>query len=173
MTFLALLAILAVPATAAALRAAPGDGTLSVRNGDGLIRLELSRGAAIGRIGEGTLTIVDPRNDDCDAPLVWDDGERAEFEKQTVIVRSEPTVVSEVRCIFKGKDMRFRLIGRDGDVFRIRGEAIGLSVATRGTAYLRGNGGGPDGTYSLNGGEYESLPDAGKLLRIAAPEPAV
>jgi hypothetical protein len=172
MTFLTLLAVLAVPAVAAALPSAPGDGTLSVRNGDGLIRLELIRGAAIGRIGDGTLTVVDPHNDDCEAPLVWDDGERAEFEKKIVVVRSEPTVF-ETRCVFRGVDMRFRLIGHDGDTFRLRGESIGLSAVGRGSVYLDGRGEGPDGTYSLNGEEYASLPDDGRTLRLAAPDPGI
>jgi hypothetical protein len=52
-----LCAVLTLPATALALRLAPGDGTLAVRNGDGLVHLKLRSGAVLGRVDIGRLEI--------------------------------------------------------------------------------------------------------------------
>jgi hypothetical protein len=168
--FLLLFGLL-VPATAWAVKGTPGDGTLSVRNGDGQIRLSLERGVAIGRIGDGTLTVIDPVTGDCDQPLVWDDGERAEPITKEVVM---PTRIDiELRCIYKGDNMRFRLNGADADRLMFVGTSIGLSVVGKGTGRIKGSPLGlPDGTYAVNGEEYASLPDDWKGFQLAAANPA-
>lgn len=163
-----LLVLLLLPAAAWAARSTPGDGTLSVRSGDGQVRLVLERGVAIGRIASGSLTIVDPKNADCTAPLVWDDtGARAEPTEKVVVVPTTAEV--ELRCTFKGTNMRFRLAGADSGVVRLAGTNIGLSVVGRGSGRIKGS---PfrlaDGTYSVNGEEYASLPDDWKGFQLAA-----
>jgi hypothetical protein len=163
---------LVLPAAAWAVRTTPGDGTLSVRNGDGQVRLVLERGVAIGRIASGSLTIVDPKNADCTAPLVWDDdGTRAEPTEKVVLLAASPEV--ELRCIFKGSNMRFRLAGPDSGAIRIAGTNIGLSVVGRGSGRIKGS---PfalaDGAYSVNGEEYASLPDDWKGFQLVAPNSA-
>jgi hypothetical protein len=163
---------LALPAASWAVPRTPGDGTLSVRNGDGQVRLVLDRGVAIGRIASGSLTIVDPKNADCTAPLVWaDDGTRAEPTEKVVVSPTTPDV--ELRCIFKGSNMRFRLAGLDSGAIRILGTKIGLSVVGRGSGRIKGSPLGlADGAYSVNGDEYASLPDDWKGFQLAAPNSA-
>jgi hypothetical protein len=159
---------LALPATAWAIRTTPGDGTLSVRNGDGQVRLTLDRGVAIGRIASGTLIVVDPKNSDCTAPRVWDDaGTRAEPTEQVAILPTTADV--ELRCIFKGSNMRFRLAGPDAGAIRIIGTNIGLSVVGRGFGRIKGSPFGlADGVYAVNGDEYASLPDDWKVFQLVA-----
>jgi hypothetical protein len=165
---LIMLVCLALPAAALAAAAVPGDGTLSVRNGNGNVRLVLERGVAIGRIGEGQLMVVDPRNNDCDTLLVWDDGERAQPIERAVVLPTRFDV--ELRCIFKGTNMRFRLSASDGNNLRITGTEIGLSAVGRGSGRVKGQPlDGADGTYAVNGDDYVSLPDEWKVFQLAAP----
>jgi hypothetical protein len=162
--FLSVLACLALPSAALAGVAPAGDGTLSVRNGDGQLRLTLERGVAIGRIGSGTLTVHAPKNDDCATLLVWDDGERA--EPVPVVVDK----VLELKCVFKGTNMRFRLGGPDGLDVRIVGSEIGLSAVGAGTGRIKGRLLDlADGTYAVNGEEHVSLPDDWKVFQLAPP----
>jgi hypothetical protein len=165
--FLIVLSCLVLPASAMAGLATVGDGTLSIRNGDGQMRLTLDRGVAIGRIGSGSLTVVDPKNDDCYALLVWDDGERAE---PVPVVVEKALELREFRCVFKGTNMRFRLGGLEGSNFRIVGTEIGLSAVGTGIGRIKGRLLDPvDGTYAVNGEEYASLPDDWKVFQLAAP----
>jgi hypothetical protein len=165
---LILLACLALPSAALAARAATTDGTLSVRNGDGQVRLALERGVAIGRIGFGQLVVVDPASGDCSEPLVWEDGERAEPIVRDAVL---PTKTErELRCIFNGIDMRFRLGGPEGSVVRISGTSISLSAVGKGSGRVKGL---PfdiaDGTYSANGEAFGSMPDEWKVFQLPAP----
>jgi hypothetical protein len=165
---LILLVCLALPAAALAAAAAPGDGTLSVRNGNGNVRLVLERGVAIGRIGDGQLIVVDPKNNDCDALLVWDDGDRAQPIARAVVLPTRFDV--ELRCTFKGTNMRFRLGGPDGSNLRITGTEIGLSAVGKGSGRVKGQPlDAADGTYAVNGEDYASLPDDWKVFQVAAP----
>jgi hypothetical protein len=162
------LACLALPAAALAGVAPTGDGTLSVRNGDGQLRLTLDRGIAIGRIGDGQLIVVDPPNADCGALLVWDDGARAQPLERTVILPTKIDV--ELRCIFKGTNVRFRLGGPEGSDLRIIASEIGLSAVGTGTGRIKGRFlDAADGTYAVNGDDHVSLPDDWKVFQVAAP----
>lgn len=159
-----LLAALAVPAAALASQAAPGDGTLSVREGEGTVQLQL-RGAILGRIGSGSLWIDDPKAGHCDGPLVWG----ADVEStRAVFVNGE----IELRCIYTGTNIRFRLVGGDHDISIVRGRDVAISAVGRGMAFLKGRGaftGLPDGTYSVDGRDYVSLPDIGREIEIGTP----
>jgi hypothetical protein len=165
-----LLAALAVPASALAVQAAPGDGTLSVRDGDGTVQLEL-RGSILGRIGSGTLWIDDPKAGHCDGPLVWGaEGETAKLD----VAKGEV----QLRCVYTGTNIRFRLVGGDHDITIVKGRDAAISAVGRGRAFLKGRGAItdlPDGTYSIDGRDYLSLPDAGKEFEIGTPlgSPAV
>lgn len=164
---LIVLSCLALATAALASGATPGDGTLSVRNGDGQLRLVLDRGVAIGRIGSGTLTVVNPQSGICDDLLVWDDGERAE----PLAVLADKTLPIELRCIFKGTNMRFRLGGPDGVTLRIPG-ATSISLSAVGTGSGRIKGllfDAADGTFAANGDDYASLPDDWKAFQLPAP----
>ena len=163
---LIMLSCLALATAALASGATLVDGTLSVRNGDGSLRLVLERGVAIGRIGSGQLTVVDPEEGTCDELLVWDDGERA-----VPVVFVDKTLPFELRCLFKGSNLRFRLGGPDGATLRVvNATSISLSAVGTGSGRIKGL---PfdtaDGTYAVNGDDYASLPDDWKAFQLVAP----
>ena len=153
---------LVVPAAAFAMKRAPGDGTVAVRGGEGIVQLDL-RGAVIGRIAQGTFVIVDPEDGDCDKPLVWD--------ADTVSTRLEPGDLGQkkIACFYRGSNIRFRLVGGQNEV-RLNGRGIAISAVGRGSVYLRGSARiADDGQFSLNGDSWASLPDDGARFRVFRP----
>jgi hypothetical protein len=135
---------LAAPLAALAQPAVPGDGSLSVRNADGHVRL-LLRGAVIGKVENGRLTVIDPAKD-CDLLLVWE---------TDAPPREWITTDGETACTFTGTDLRFRFVGGLNEL-RAAGTGIYLSAVGKGSARLRGT----SGTYSVDGGKYLDLPAA-------------
>jgi len=155
--------LILAPAALAAPAAAPSDGTLSVRNGDGAIGMGSFKGAVIGRIGQGTLEIEIPLEADCGALYVWG----AENERDRFRTKADGATVSV--CTFAGRNIRFRVIATRPQVLRVtRATDVDLSAVGTGYVRLKGRGGGPDGTFSLNGGDYRSLPDDGDTFVLDA-----
>ncbi|MEX2211462.1 MAG: hypothetical protein WD689_06835 [Gaiellaceae bacterium] len=162
---LCLLLLLAAPSAALALRHAEGDGTLVVRNGIGVLRLE-GPGAVIGRIEGGRLEVRSPGLEDCRELQVWG------ADRRPFLRTNEEGVTS---CTFTERPfggspqpIRFRLILRADDALSIRsGEGFGLSAVGEGRGLIRGAG-GADGFYSLNGERFASLPDEGLAFSLAA-----
>jgi hypothetical protein len=150
---LALLAALTAPAVASAVPDATAEGTLALRGGDGRLALVGFKGAFIGRVDDGRLTIVEPKSGSCDTPLVWN----WESVQEKTIPGGE-LGQGLLACVYSGVDMRFRLTGTMQEV-RLKGQNIGASIAGRGTAIVEGDGGFFDGMYSLNGDDFRSLPD--------------
>jgi hypothetical protein len=168
-----LLCALVVPAAAWAGPRVLGDGTLSVRNGDGVVRLDLDRGVVIGRIGNGKIELIGAQDEACSEPLVWDDGEQILGEIQPRVA-ADGTVV--VTCAYQGQNLRFRLLGSDAATFRLTGDNISVSAVGRGRGQIRGQSSLTtpkralsDGTYSLNGDDYASLPDDFFRFTLQAP----
>ncbi len=150
-----LLALAAVFAPAAvALPGDTGDGTLSMRNGRGLVVLDV-RGVVIGQIDSGRIVVTDPNSDD-----------------GLKIVRGaeSKTAISDTRTRWRGEDMRIRLIGGQWRVV-IAGSGIDLSVVGRGKVRIDGRGEptglGRPGRYSLNDGSYEPLPTQPTTLDLS------
>ena len=170
---LLLLATIA-PAAAWAGKAVLGDGTLSVRNGDGTVRLDLDRGVVVGRLGDGVLQLFVPKDVACLTPLVWDEGVQ-------VVGVAGPRALDGLddvdACFYRGKNLRFRLLGSDAATIRLIGENISLSAVGRGKGMIRGGelrADGtikPDGRWSLNGADYSSLPEKGQGFALRAPNP--
>ena len=166
---------LVVPAAAWAGKSVLGDGTLSVRNGDGTVRLDLDRGVVVGRLGDGVLQLFVPNDPGCLSPLVWNEG------TQVVGVAGPKTLdgVDDVSaCVYRGENLRFRLLGSDAATIRLIGNNISLSAVGRGKGMIRSRGdvradgaAKADGTWSLNGADYVSLPEKGQGFRLAAPIP--
>src|SRR3982074_33153 len=93
-----LFAALVLPASALAVRLAPGDGTLAVRNASGeggqlVVSLNV-HGAAIGHLGKGRLIVL---------PGVGPQPEVTGAERQ--LDRADGTTV------YYGTDIRFRAVG--------------------------------------------------------------
>ncbi len=141
----AILAVLAfaIPATAIAAVSAPGDGTLSVRDGKGTFAIT-ARGGVIGSFAHGKVIITDPDPNDGTGPKV----SGSEWHRER----------SDITDVYGGTDVRFRLIG---GTFRIKviGTGVNLSVVGKGSVSLNGEGTPDDGTYSVDGGDYVAVPD--------------
>lgn len=162
--FLCALVALSLPVFASAGTGAADDGTLSVKNADGIVRIGgpylggPARGAVIGRCDSCSFVLDDKVDGDGTAPIV------------TGADESKDTDADDDAEWFTGTNVRFRLIGGKY-VLRIRGKGIDLSVV--GTAWVRikgmeGEDALTDGTYSLNGDEPRSLPSEWKRFRLAA-----
>ena len=152
---------LVVPVAATARSKAPGDGSLVVRSGDGLVRLIDFKGAILGRISNGTLVIVDPKGGDCDALLVWD----ADDSWPRVRTVGDDTVLE---CVFKTTSgMRFRVVGGTNTI-RVNAKGIALSAVGQGLGYVRGSKVVADGTYSVDGSDWKSLPEDGRFVRVGS-----
>jgi hypothetical protein len=162
---------LLLPAAAWAGKAVLGDGTLSVRNGDGNVRLDLDRGVAVGRIGSGQIQLIDPKDTGCATPLVWDDGE------QMLGIAEERTIDAETGvevCVYraaKGRSLRFRLLGSEARSIRLFGQNISMSAVGRGKFWIKGSNNDfeSDGTWSLNGADYVSLPTTRQSFPLVGP----
>ena len=154
----ALLAVLACAVVATASPAVDRDGTLSIRDGRGGFTVHV-RGAVIGRLDRGRLTIEDPSELDGTGPVVrgheW----------------SNP--LSETKTIYGGKGIRFRILGGRFTVRIQNATGVDLSIVGRGRAQLRGAGfeefGLPNGDYALNGDDFLPVPDDPTWVQIRAP----
>jgi hypothetical protein len=152
---LTLLVALLAPAAATARPAGVTDGTLSVKDGHGVIIIS-GRGGVIGSFAKGNVTITDPIDGDGTGPIVNGD----EWSKD----RSDTTTT------WGGSRVRFRMIG---GAFRIvvRGRGINLSYVGKATVTLNGAGSDDDGTYSVNGGDYSPIPDFSFSFPLSALNP--
>jgi hypothetical protein len=158
---LLLVCVVAALATAALASAArPGpveDGTLSVRDGRATIQLRV-KGGVIGRLGSGKLTVTRQRGD-----------------TSTVVVRGwDRSWDTNARTtVYTGRNIRFRIDGDRRVTLKIHGSKINFSAVGRGDAALDGWGDPAkgvyfDGSYSLNGAPYKSLPDVRETLELVA-----
>jgi hypothetical protein len=133
----------AVPAVASAAAARPldkGDGTLAVKNAQGRVIVN-ARGAILGRLDEGGLTVLDLNpNGNADPPQVFG-------YDQKPVVRPNGTIV------YTGSNIRFRLVGGAYSV-AITGKGINLSAVGRGTVQGIGI---TDGLFSTDGQPFRSI----------------
>jgi hypothetical protein len=166
----AVLAAFAVPATALGLSLAPGDGTIVIQNGNaarGPVVTLVLRGAAIGQItGYGRLVIQDLTPNNGAPPEV------SGFLWHKSVVTDK--VTDDTADVWGVTDtLRFRAVG---DTYRITiyGSDVDLVASGNGNAILTGSPDDPahDGRYSLNGGEFHSLPAAPMKLAVAVPASA-
>ena len=141
-TFSMIALALALPAGVAARPGASNDGTLSVKDSRGVITIQ-GRGGVIGSFAKGSVTINDPIDGDGTGPIVTGD----DWSKDK----------SETATVWGGTKVRFRIIG---GTFRIvvRGRGINLSYVGKGSVILNGAGTDDDGTYAVNGGDYNLIP---------------
>ena len=134
-------AALAVPALGWSASSAADDGTLSVKNGDGVIFV-VARGTIIGACDKCRVSIIDPSPDDGAPPVV----SGYEGHKD----------VSDIRDIYSGTDVRFRIVG---GIFKIRvaGSGVDLGVVAKGWVRLQASDTNT-GTFSVNGAPRRLLP---------------
>lgn len=142
LTFAVLALALALPAGVAAQTRSSTDGTLSVKDARGVITIQ-GRGAVIGSFNKGQVMINDPVDGDGTGPIVTGD----DWSKER----------TGTATVWGGSKVRFRIIG---GTFRIvvRGRGINLSFVGKGNVILNGAGTDDDGTYAVNGGDYDGIP---------------
>jgi hypothetical protein len=151
---------LGVVALAGTAGAAPGEGALSIKRGDGRVALDM-RGAVLGRLAKGELDIYVPawRPGGCADLKVWG----AEEEASPLLDFSTGEMFFV--CGFSGKGIRFRVIGSIGLEVR-KGRGLFLSAVGRGTGQIDGAGGNSDGVWALDDGELASLPNTLKKFTL-------
>ncbi len=147
----ACLVALLVPAAALAIREAPGDGTLVVKNGSAprgtpVVALTIT-GAVWGRVGAGRIVIDDATPNDNLSPEVTGAGNP----------RDVPT--SDTARAWSGVDFKFRAVGGKYTIL-IYGSFVDVVAFGSGHVTLAGVPDSPagDGIYSLNGDPFRSLP---------------
>jgi hypothetical protein len=153
-TVLILLLALLVPAAAQS-QSTPQNGTLSIREGRGIVQVD-ARGSMTGR-ANGKIAITDPKPYDSKRPVVYG--------------ATKTTYRNVKTTVYQGKNLRFRLIGARFN-FRIQGRAIFLSAIARGNGIIDGSGDPTanvfyDGVWSLNDSPYQSLPDTATSFDLA------
>jgi hypothetical protein len=158
------LVLLALSAAALAIAAAAGagrppleDGTLSVREGRATIQIRM-KGSVIGRLARGRLTVTDSAGG------------------ATIVVRGEEDEVpiSGRTTLYSGKNIRFRIADDRRFVVKLAGKGLNFSAVGRGDGWMDGwgdPGSGVffDGSYSLNGTDYPTLPNERMRFELAAP----
>jgi hypothetical protein len=151
--------VLATTAVATAMRTPVEDGTLSVRDGRGVIVLRM-KGGVIGRFARGRLTVTDAVNDAASTVVVRGDDRSGDLTDRTTF--------------YSGTNIRFRISADKRIVVKLDGVKINLSAVGRGDGWLNGSGDPGegiyfDGSYSLNGDDYKSLPNERFRFDLAAP----
>jgi len=151
--------LLAVPAAAySGPLPQPLDGTLSIRDGRGIVQLQ-ARGSITGRFARGKITVTDPNPYDARRPVVYG--------------ASKTTYRGAKTTIYQGRNIRFRLSGAHYTI-RIEARGIFLSAIARGRGSVDGAGDPAagifyDGVWSLNDEEYHSLPDELTAFQLVSP----
>ncbi len=168
LVFSALLLALAVPAAALALHATPGDGTLVIRNatapkGVAAVQLVIT-GSAIGHVKGLGKILIDNATSNVSPEVTGSDGCKN-------LSNDDPRQIYGSMIVCTGNDFRFRAVA-DTFTITIYGTGVNLLAIGQGKAILAGTPGEPqdDGFYSLNGGDFKSLPGiASKQLVIGLP----
>lgn len=150
--FAVLALALALPAGVAARTAGSNDGTLSVKDARGIITIQ-ARGGVIGSFAQGSVMINDPVDGDGTGPIVTGD----EWSKDK----------SDTATVWGGTRVRFRIIGGTFKVV-VRGRGINLSAVGKGSVILNGFGTDDDGSYSVNGSDYNPIPAFALPFQLSA-----
>ena len=150
--------VLTAAAVASDLRPPLEDGTLSVRDGRATIQLRL-KGSLIGRLGKGQIVVTD-----------------SPAETTTVIVRGAERErdLSARTTVYSGTSIRFRIADDRRFQVKIAGKGLNFSAVGRGDGWMDGYGDPEDGvffdgSYSLNGTDYPTLPNERMRFELAAP----
>jgi hypothetical protein len=152
---------LAAPATATALGAAArADGTLVVQNGTAPARVPVVTlviiGTALGHVSTGSpdqtdTVIVDDQTVNSNGDIAANAAPGAFLTKAQL--------PGTTRTKFVGSDFRFRAAGGAYKIW-IYGTGVNVFAVGKGTVVVQGmaNTGAADGRYSVDGGDWHSLP---------------
>jgi hypothetical protein len=147
---------LALPATALGLRAAASDGTLVVQNGNAprgvtVVKLGIV-GTAIGHVSTGS-------PDQLDTVVIYDQNNTnnvgAAAANGAFLTKTTP---GDQKTKLVGSDFRFRAADGAYTIW-IYGSGVDLFAVGSGKVTLQGmSDSTSDGRYSINGGDWHSLP---------------
>lgn len=115
-------------------------GMLSVEHGRGTVILDVRGTSVLGRLGNGTITVVDRTPND---PYIANVTGRRVTQKR----------LGPSRFLFRGQGLRFRMVGGDYRI-AVRGSGITLSAVGKGSVWLDGEPrfeGDDTGIYSVEG----------------------
>jgi hypothetical protein len=145
---LILLAVLALFAPGSALASGfsltEADGTFAIKNGSATKIVLHGTGAVVGRFDYGRMWFTDPNLDDGTGPLVKGADERKDL--------------TDTSTYFGGFDVKFRSIGGKYRIVLRDVDGLSLSAVGSGRVWIAGLG-GDDGSYSLDGAPFRSLPN--------------
>ena len=151
-------AALAGPSAVLAGTSAKGDGTLSVKDANGMVTLS-ARGIVFGRIENGWIRIVDYRPDD----------ENTFEDFGTCAITRFP---DDQTTVCRGTSLRFRFAAGKFDL-RLGGRRVNVTAVGKGTGTIDAADTAIDPwTYSVNGGPFESLPFVPASFTLGLPAPA-
>jgi hypothetical protein len=152
----ALTLLLAIPAVSLARSMPPNDGTIVIKGGRGIIVLQI-KGAVVGWMGNGKLTLTD--NDP--------------YDENTPFVRGRklrPQSLNDATTVYKGRDIRFRMVQGS---YRLRFEGAGIHLSAVGRGWVTFDGDDRfdnNGTYSLNGTAPQPIPvDPTDRIKLQVP----
>jgi hypothetical protein len=138
-----LAALLAAPVGTLAAHRGSGDGTVSLKNANGVFVIS-GKGAVIGQLDRGRVTIVDPISTDGPPAIVTG------YEHSRDL--------TDKSALYAGTDVSFRMIGGTFKI-QISGKGVDLSFVGRGVVTVVGLGTADDGKYSVDGGDtYRATP---------------
>ena len=168
----ALAALLLLPAVAFADREARATkaGTLSVKDGDGMIYIN-GKGALIGRIDKvQRIILVDVVEDEGSAPSFTGCDGGSGKEKSTEDGDGTYTVCRGAKIKFKliGGTFRMRINGGTGIDLSVVGQTKADQVQLDGDEDAELDFDYNDGTYSFDGDSYRSLPDKLKKFQLGS-----
>jgi hypothetical protein len=137
-------------------------GMLSVERGRGSIVLDVRGTSVLGRLGNGTITVLDRSPSD---PYVANVTGRRVVQKR----------LGPSRVLFRGQGLRYRMVGGDYRIV-VRGTGITLSAVGKGSVWLDGEPrfeGDDTGIYSVEGVDCSleaelctAIPDEPLRLRL-------
>lgn len=155
----ALVSSLLVAAVAAdAARPPREDGTLSVQEGRATIVLRM-KGSVIGRLAKGRLVITESPADTTTVIVRGHEQRQRDFTGRTTI--------------YSGTGIRFRIADDKRFTVKLAGKGLNFSAVGRGDGWIDGWGDPEegvfyDGTYSLNGMDFTTLPNERTRFELAA-----
>jgi len=147
---LPVLALALVLAAGASARDGGSDaGSLEVQHGNGIVVVQMARGALIGRFSGGRITVTSRRGG----------------ADVTVFGAEETIQVNDATTVYRGRDVRFKVSGQG---WRVGIQALGLdaSLVGRGVATLRGAG-----MMSVDGAAFQPWPLDFRSLPLGGPPP--
>jgi hypothetical protein len=127
-------------------------GMLSVEHGRGSIVLDVRGTSVLGRLGNGSITVLDRSPND---PYV------ANVTGKRVVQKR----LGSSRVLFRGQGLRYRMVGGDYRIV-VRGTGITLSAVGKGAIWLDGEPRFEGVDCSVEAGLCTAIPDEPLRLRL-------